>query len=211
MKWFKECPLIFSLATVSLILTIISFALKDDVYESYTEGQKDFSHPVLSLVFRGFSDGVFPWSSDVQVIPGVGTEVVSLDEDTEREEEKENPEEEPAEAEDGAEDLTAEEENSEGEASEEEQDEELSEEDAKFPEILEFSEVDDDYFCDALFIGDSRTVGLSEYCEELDSRATFYSKISLTIFDCMTKEFIKTDEGKINIETALSQEQYSKI
>ncbi len=65
-------------------------------------------------------------------------------------------------------------------------------------EVYVLSEVDDDYFCDALFIGDSRTVGLSEYCPELMDRATFYSKISMTIYDFDKKEIIEvpvvTDE-----------------
>ncbi len=65
-------------------------------------------------------------------------------------------------------------------------------------EVYVLSEVDDDYFCDALFIGDSRTVGLSEYCPELMERATFYAKISMTIYDFDKKEIIEvpvlTDE-----------------
>ena len=79
-------------------------------------------------------------------------------------------------------------------------------------EVYEFTEVDDEYFTDALFIGDSRTVGLSEYCEELDTRATFYAKVSLTIYKVMGMEFIKTEDGrKISIEQALSENQFSKI
>ena len=78
-------------------------------------------------------------------------------------------------------------------------------------EVYELTPVDEDYFLDAAFIGDSRTVGLSEYCEALDTRATFYSKISLTIYDVFKKEFIATDEGKIGLEQALTDNQYGKI
>ena len=87
----------------------------------------------------------------------------------------------------------------------------MSGNDSEEDRVYEFTEVDDDYFCDALFIGDSRTVGLSEYVEELDTRATFYSKVSLTIYTCMDKEFIETDEGKISVDQALRENSFNKI
>ena len=61
------------------------------------------------------------------------------------------------------------------------------------PEVVNYvlAEVDDDYFNDALFIGDSRTVGLSEYCEPLRDRATFYAKVSLTVYDFSKKAFVE--------------------
>ncbi len=86
--------------------------------------------------------------------------------------------------------------------------------------------VPDTYFDDALFIGDSRTVGLSEYCEELKGHATFYAKVSLTIYGFNKKEFvvvpIRTEEGvevpedqlpkeKVTIEEALTRKQFAKI
>ena len=40
---------------------------------------------------------------------------------------------------------------------------------------------------------------------------TFYSKISLTIYNAMNTEFIKTENGKITVEQALSENQFSKI
>lgn len=58
-------------------------------------------------------------------------------------------------------------------------------------ETYVLTEVPDDYFADALFIGDSRTVGLSEYCEPLMELAQFYAKISLTIYDFDKKEFVE--------------------
>ncbi len=88
------------------------------------------------------------------------------------------------------------------------------------------AEVPDEYFADALFIGDSRTVGLSEYCEQLVDVATFYSKISLTIYDFDKKEFVEVpikQEGeeeaepedisteKVTIEEALSRQEFGKV
>ena len=75
-----------------------------------------------------------------------------------------------------------------------------------------FTTVDDSYFEDALFIGDSRMVGLSEYCEALDTRATFYAKKSLTIYDIRDKEWIQTEDGrKITTWEALEGQQFTKI
>lgn len=79
-------------------------------------------------------------------------------------------------------------------------------------EKKEFTKVDDSYFDDALFIGDSRMVGLSQYCEGIDARATFYAKKSLTIFDIRDDKWIETDDGvKISLQEALSTHQFSKI
>ena len=62
------------------------------------------------------------------------------------------------------------------------------------------AEVPDDYFTDALFIGDSRTVGLSEYCEQLVDVAEFYAKISLSIYDFNKKERLKEVLQKLETE-----------
>ncbi|MCR5403041.1 MAG: hypothetical protein K6E91_04375 [Butyrivibrio sp.] len=77
--------------------------------------------------------------------------------------------------------------------------------------VYNFTSVNDDYFSDALFIGDSRTVGLSEYCAPLDERATFYAKISMSIYDVMKKKFISSPNGKIGLEQALSENNFGKI
>ena len=86
--------------------------------------------------------------------------------------------------------------------------------------------VPDSYFDDALFIGDSRTVGLSEYCDPLKDHATFYAKVSLTIYGFSKKPFVTakvvppegyqgTEEElpteKVTIEEALSRKQFAKI
>lgn len=77
----------------------------------------------------------------------------------------------------------------------------------------EFTTVSEDYFNDALFIGDSRTVGLCEYAGMRD-RATFYAATSLTIYNVFEspKKVAQLDDGtKVTIEEALSQKQFKKI
>ena len=76
----------------------------------------------------------------------------------------------------------------------------------------EFQTVTEDYFNDAAFIGDPRTVGLFEY-GGLEERADFYAKISLTIYNVFSEPLAK-EEGtgkKITAEEALSQKQYGKV
>ena len=74
-----------------------------------------------------------------------------------------------------------------------------------------FTQVDESYFDDALFIGDSRMVGLEEYSGF--ENATFYADIGLTLYDLFDKEFIVLDgsDKKINLEEALSKSQFKKI
>lgn len=75
-----------------------------------------------------------------------------------------------------------------------------------------FQTVTEDYFNDAAFIGDSRTVGLFEY-GGIEERADFYAKISLTIYDVFTTPVAKDEETgkKITVEEALMQKSYGKV
>ena len=217
MKVLKEIPITLGVVLVAIVLTLVSLIFKNSVYYDYVGSVENYKTPVLSLAFKGAMDGVFPWSD----VSSAGDELVSdndpADEmadqnlvtgDTDSSQPDEQASAEAALDGEGAANV--------GDISGEAIDGSLSESSdqglaADEPVVYEFTEVDADYFNDALFIGDSRTVGLSEYCEELDTRATFYSKISLTIFDVFKKEFIKTEDGKIGVEQALSENQFGKI
>lgn len=69
-----------------------------------------------------------------------------------------------------------------------------------------FETVTEDYFDDALFIGDSRTVGLRDYTD-LAEHADFYCETSLTIYKVLEESF----KGKGTILEALSKKNYGKI
>lgn len=80
------------------------------------------------------------------------------------------------------------------------------------PEILEpkeFVNVDEDYFDDAVFIGDSRTVGLHDY-GGLD-KADFYATVGMNVYDLWTDKFCEVDGEKLTLEEALTKRQYGKI
>lgn len=70
----------------------------------------------------------------------------------------------------------------------------------------EFTQVDESYFDDALFIGDSRTVGLRDYTD-LSEHADFYCETSLTIYKVLEENF----KGLGTIKNALASKDYGKI
>lgn len=72
--------------------------------------------------------------------------------------------------------------------------------------------VEDDYFSDAVFIGDSRTVGMYEY-GELGDISTFYASTGLTVYKIFDAAIVEVPEQKkkITVEEALQQNSFSKI
>lgn len=66
-----------------------------------------------------------------------------------------------------------------------------------------------EYFDDALFIGDSRTVGLMEYgnLEHTD----FFADSGMSVFGLYTKKISISDVGTVTFEELLQQKQYGKI
>lgn len=87
--------------------------------------------------------------------------------------------------------------------------EEGKEEKPALPPIREFEQVDDSYFDDAVFIGDSRTVGLRDY-GNIDN-ATFYATIGMNIYDLWDDAFCEVNGQKVTLETALSTQHFGKI
>lgn len=72
--------------------------------------------------------------------------------------------------------------------------------------------VEDDYFADAVFIGDSRTVGMYEY-GGLEETATFYASTGLTVYKLFSAEIVTVSgqKKKISVEEALQQNSFAKI
>ncbi len=199
MKLFKTSPLLCMVAACTIFISVISYVFADTVYANYSSEYDEKKAPIFVLALRGASDGVFPWTlvelpSEVSVVPEEIVEEQKAIEEAAIVEEITEPEVLIEEASADASDIAEE------EAVEEDED-----------KTYELTEVTPEYFEDALFIGDSRTVGLSEYVEELDEKATFYAKVSLTIYGVLEKQFLKTDDGKMSIEEALQDQQFGKI
>lgn len=114
----------------------------------------------------------------------------------------------------GAESEAGTEENGEASETESGQEDQTESESENTELVLEFSQVDESYLEDALFIGDSRTQGLYEY-GGLEDTADFYCQTSLTIYDIFSKPkkvaYLEKGGPKITIEEALSQKQFGKI
>ena len=71
--------------------------------------------------------------------------------------------------------------------------------------------VEADYFDDALFLGDSRVVGLRDY-DKLD-HGTFYAEEGMSIYKLLTKKIVSVPDqsSKISVEEVLEQNHYAKI
>ncbi len=80
------------------------------------------------------------------------------------------------------------------------------------PDEVVYQTVEDDYFQDALFIGDSRTVGMYEYAG-LEDIATFYASTGLTIYKLMEAPIVEVEgqKEKTTVEQALLNHSFSQI
>lgn len=82
------------------------------------------------------------------------------------------------------------------------------------PNVLEeptftFQTVGYEYFDDALFIGDSRTVGLMEYGNL--EHADFFADSGMSVFGLYSKKIPISDIGTVTFEELLQKKQYGKI
>lgn len=66
-----------------------------------------------------------------------------------------------------------------------------------------------EFFEDALFIGDSRTVGIMEYGNI--NNATFFATSGMSVFALEKKSITIPDRGKLSFEEILAEKQYGKI
>lgn len=163
---------------------------KDTIYRDYTEDVR--KTPYFVLVLDGIRDGIYPWALK-------GEELA--------EQPLENPDSEQLppvteEPQTGAPVGTETE-------VQEQPTEVLPPPEPLPPPTKEFITVGDDYFDDAVFIGDSRTVGLHDY-GGLD-KATFFATVGLNVYDMWSQRFCEVDGEKLTLEEALSRRQYKKI
>lgn len=76
--------------------------------------------------------------------------------------------------------------------------------------VLEFQSSDASYFDDALFIGDSRTVGISEYGNL--QNADYFCNTGMSVYNLFSaSEKVKSLGGSTNLEALLDTKQYGKI
>ena len=73
----------------------------------------------------------------------------------------------------------------------------------------DYQKVTESYFEDALFIGDSRTVGLSEYSGW--KKPTFYADEGMSVYDVFNRKIAKVNGKNVSILDALKVKQFKKI
>lgn len=80
------------------------------------------------------------------------------------------------------------------------------------PEEIVYANVEDSYFSDAVFIGDSRTVGMQAYGGLADI-STFYAATGLSVHKMFDKEIVEVpgQKDKITVEEALQTNSFEKI
>lgn len=179
MKKILKCKVTLCLLVGWAAFSVTGYLGKDTIYKNYSIDVA--TTPYFVLVCNGIRDGVYPWSRyDNSASSDAPGEPMA---DINRTEDK-----------NGMESVAEE--------------TEQTQEDMNLAE-KEFCEVDENYFDDAVFIGDSRTVGLHDY-GGLD-RATFYATVGLNVYDMWKDKFCEVDGTKMTLEDALKKKQYKKL
>jgi len=80
------------------------------------------------------------------------------------------------------------------------------------PEKLTFQKAPDGYFDDALFIGDSRTVGVSYFKGDCClANADFFCTVGMSTYNAFTESVSIDGVGTVGLSTLLASKQYSKV
>ncbi|MGN0388882.1 MAG: GDSL-type esterase/lipase family protein [Suilimivivens sp.] len=234
MKFIKQSPLFLLLLVSGFLLTLIAIVGKDNIYDE--QEYDPLKAPLLSVVFTGINENLYPWqllqskeetgpmaeiesgAEDESNEPAAGSPEVTKAEPSPEASLKPSaaPSSSPAAVPTKAPDPTPVPYGEERpaplrESTEEEYLNHISADIYGDVGILkaatyDFATVDESYFDDALFIGDSRTVGLRDYTD-LSEHADFYCETSLTIYKVMEENF----KGLGTIEEALGAKDYGKI
>lgn len=191
MKFLHKCPLLLILSVTAIAAEITGAVNLDKAYAGY-EG-KTVMTPPLGAFFWGIKEGVYPWSGEEQSV------MAQVQPETQNQAANEEQTKEPV-PDPQPESESQSEPQSEPQPQSEPEETQPPEEEKTY----EFCRVEEDYFDDALFIGDSRTQGLLEY-GGIEERATFYCRTSLTVYDLFAKEkaFIREEGEDLTLTQAL--------
>ena len=150
------------------VLSLIGYLKKDGIYKNYSIDVK--KTPYFVLVLDGIHDKIYPWSKELPDLLPDGTKpqnqesVIASTETTDEENVAEQTE-------------TV-----------------MQDTETAAAKPKKFIQVDDSYFDDAVFIGDSRTVGLHDY-GGLD-HSDFFATVGMNIYDlCFPDTDLATDHA----------------
>ena len=224
MKYIKKCPLFFLLLGTGLLFSIIAIWGRGGIYSG--QDYDPMKAPILSVMFTAMNDDIYPWQLLERESVEAGSDNVKVQEEAPAPENEEvqlaggTPSPSPKATSTPIPSPTP---SPEVEQTPLPRLEPLRE--STYEEYInhvsadiygdagviraaeyEFTTVEEGYFDDALFIGDSRTVGLRDYTD-IAEHADFYCETSLTIYKVMEENF----KGKGTIEDALQNKDYGKI
>lgn len=229
----KKAPVLLSIIISSLVLLLVGIIGRNNVYAEGTSN--GLTEPVLKDVLMGIKDGVYPWHIFDSDVKNEAIEKVNAQKALEEEMLKKQEEALAAEEKKKEEERIAKEEAKKAKPTptptptptpeptytpryeplrETTYDEYIShisadiygEDGVNFASEYKFKNVDISYFDDALFIGDSRTVGLRKYTD-LKEHADFLCKTSMTIYKVLESDF----DNKLTVEKALKNKKYGKV
>ncbi len=192
----RSSPLVWLCAAAAAVLSAVSLWNPGGVYTDYI-ASLERGTPTIAAVFAAAQDGVYPWTPFTASEPVPQSPVYRpLNESVTDEEMRASiGESEPFAAPETPAPVPAD------FAAPEEPAEEAAEEPAD-----EFVTVDESWFDDALFIGDSHTEGLCDY--GILPNATYYYKRGVDVWSIMKKNVVG---GKMTIPEALAQNRFGKI
>ena len=223
MKHLKKIPFFCLLLLSCIFFTVCALRGSKDVYRTYIEEENPKTTPLLTAVFEGIHDGILPWDaflpseqdshlaelspSDIpQQTNSANTDSMASSEELT----------------DSVDVITSAPTNDSSAQYEEH---------TPIPTvpatatptptpiplgpdglpIVEYVTVDASYFDDAVFIGDSRIVGMNDYSGL--TNATFFAKTGLTVYNLLDDEFLKDpDTGKdVSVSYMMQHHTYGKI
>lgn len=211
-KKLLQCRVTIFVVLFWAVFSIVGYVKKDSVYKNYSVDAKEA--PYFVLVLQGVRDGLYPWSSEPpdfweeweQLVEGVqepGDFWVSSTNESGGS----------AGSNEVSAGTDAEENGNDGSLADikkiQEESPQNASGDGDMQTQLQFVDVDETYFDDAVFIGDSRTVGLRDYSGL--EKPVFYATVGMNIYDMWTEPFCEVDGENITLEEALRLKQFKKI
>ncbi|MBE7008425.1 MAG: hypothetical protein E7422_04680 [Ruminococcaceae bacterium] len=207
-------PVVWLCAALGAALSVLPVVDPNGVYAGYTAALSPET-PVIAAVFTAARDGVYPWSvydspADIPYSPAYYRPLTGTVTDAEMRSSVGNDEPFPA-SEDTVTDVDEFTPSVEVVTPAAPMVEPESVETAERAQSAEcpdagFVAVDESWFDDAVFIGDSHTEGLCDYAGLRN--ATFYYKRGLDVWSVLKKPFVS---GKLTIPQALEQHRFGKI
>lgn len=219
MKKFFKSKMVVPILAGWFLLSGVGYLGKDNIYQNYSVNTA--KSPYFVLVFQGLRDHIYPWDIEWRELfeyypKQMPDHVLAKElEDTQEPEEMEGN----VQASDEKEPGTGAETGQPGTGADIGQpgtEAGNSGTEAGQPGVEEtqtvrrkFVTVEEDYFEDAVFIGDSRTVGLQDY-GGLD-KTDFFATVGMNVYDLWTDKFCEVNGEKVTLEEALTAKQYGKI